>query len=403
MRPIVWCVLLLIVASVPGWGQSAANGSGAAAGREAAEIRASADKLIASGVPDDVAKGAALLEKASAIEQAQINAEKTATEQQKLQKELDDEQSSRWKSFATNLAPLVTTIVLAGTLIFQILQSRAERHEKSLERIVEAKNTAKDDFTDALKNTQLLEGISPAAAWINSITEEPYRSAARKLGTKLMMRAKTFDDFQDLFGELMDPVTPDKMEELMKLSRGLDTIYNPKKPELVPLWDKRQKGLELKPEDLVKLEVGDRLEQEQGLLSQRLGSLLRGRAAGDAAPDLHAIGLTNVDLSGCDLRGANIAMTAWNWVNLDDCDMSGITEFQFSAFYSTAWWHVSAMSAGLLEHLKANYAYAPGQNCWSKIPVSAEEYAASIARLAEGRPGFPAGGPDLVVEGTVQS
>ncbi len=80
MRRLVWSAVLLLAFGALGSAQTTGDGSAAAARREAAQIRATADRLIASGNPDDATRGAALLEKAAALEQQQANADKLAME-----------------------------------------------------------------------------------------------------------------------------------------------------------------------------------------------------------------------------------------------------------------------------------------------------------------------------------
>jgi hypothetical protein len=371
MRRLVCFLVLLVGVSALGWAQSADDVNGATP-QATAEIRAQAHKLIASGNPDDVAKGAALLEKATSIEQEQANAEKLAAERAKLRSEMEDTHGGIWKSFVPNLSSLITTMVLAGTLIFQIVKASGD-----------ARRADKDSFLEVLKNIQQSEGISPVAALINANKRGDYRADVLALGKTVMMRAKTFEDFRDLYNAVLDPAVPE-MEQALEASRALDAIYNPQKAEFRRLWDMQQKGLTLSPEEEAKRQQEPKLLQQEIFLSQRLARLLKERKPGDPAPDLHGIGLSDADLSGCDLHGANISIMGWNRVNLDDCDMSGITVFQYSAYYDTAWWHAAAMSAPLLEYMKTNYPYVPGQGSTSTIALSAHEYEENIARLAAG-------------------
>ena len=171
MKPYILCALLVLGALA--WAQTAGDGAESTVRREAAEIRAAADKLIASGATDDVAKGTALLEKAVELEQQDSNAQKQSLEIAKLKRDLDDSQESHWKDALVSLIPLASTVILAGTLIFQISQARTERKEKREEQAAEAKQKEQQRFMDALKEIQTSEKISTAAALINTFREEP--------------------------------------------------------------------------------------------------------------------------------------------------------------------------------------------------------------------------------------
>jgi hypothetical protein len=139
MRRLVWCAVLLVGSGALGWAQSAGTGDDAAARREAAQIRTTAERLIASGSPDDVAKGAALLEKAEALDQREANADKLAMERQKLKLDLKAADQSHWLTALVSFIPLATTVILAGTLIFQIRRAAVEQAGKQEERKIDAK------------------------------------------------------------------------------------------------------------------------------------------------------------------------------------------------------------------------------------------------------------------------
>src|ERR1017187_8659314 len=192
MRHLFFCALVMLGLSALACAQSAID---ADTQRNAAEIRAAANKLIASGSPDDVAKGAALLEKAAALEHDAANADKLAMERQKLKQELEESQHNhRWSEILVSYIPLATTIILAGTLIFQITQASIERREKREERATEAKDKEQQRITDAeeraaeaarkemqryadaLKEIQSSEKVSTAGTLINTFMDGPYRS-----------------------------------------------------------------------------------------------------------------------------------------------------------------------------------------------------------------------------------
>ncbi len=379
MRPLIWCALLFLAALA--WAQTAADQGGSSVRHEATEIRAAADKLIASGSPDDVAKGAALLEKAAALEQQASNAERQAMEIEKLKRDLDDSQRGHWRDALVSLIPLASTVILAGTLIFQISQARAERKEKREEQAAEARQKEQQRFMDALKEIQTSEKISTAAAIINTFQEEPYRSQVLDMAVKLLLMRESMEEFQTLYMAVMNPLTYDQLPQMQRLCKEVDKSYF---TIATPIWNEDTSST-----DETKLNHADRkvfelYSQEQLFLSNRLAGLLRTPPPAGMIVDLSQLNLREMDLSGVDLGTANISATNWTYVKLDGCDMSRITEFDNCLMRSTAWWHAARISKPLLDWLSKTCAYSAKQQYNTRLPVGAEEYTACVAKLEAG-------------------
>ncbi|HWY20489.1 MAG TPA: hypothetical protein VNX26_04665 [Candidatus Acidoferrum sp.] len=394
-----WALLLLGGLGALTWAQNAEDARDAAARREAAEIRATADRLIASGVPDDVAKGAVLLEKAAGLEQARSNAEKLALEREKLRWDLQNSQGSHWKETFIAFTPLFTTLILAGTLIFQIQQAQRERRDRRIEAAedarqkkierddrramaeAEAKRKEKQRFTDALKDLQTSERISTAAALINTFREEPYRSWVLETAVTMLLARETMAEFQTLYMEMLNPLTYDNMPQIRRLCKEVDSSYF---LIATPIWDEQTAS-----SDTAKLSEKDRklfqlYSEQQSFLSSKLAGLLHNAAPAGVSVDLSGLVLRDMDLSGVDLGTAIIAASNWNFVNVDECDMSRITEFDNCVVYYTAWWHAARISKLLLQHLAKNFPYSPEQRYNTKRPLGTEEYSACVARLEAG-------------------
>ncbi len=379
MRPLIWFALLFL--SALAWAQTAGDVAGSTDRREATEIRAAADKLIASGSPDDVIKGAALLEKAAELEQQASNAERQAMEIEKLKRDLDESQRGHWRDALVSLIPLASTVILAGTLIFQISQARVERKEKREEQAAEARQKEQQRFMDALKEIQTSEKISTAAAIINTFQEEPYRSQVLDMAVKLLLMRESMEEFQTLFMAVMNPLTYDQLPQMQRLCKEVDKSYF---TIATPIWNDDTSST-----DVTKLNNADRksfelYSQEQLFLSNKLSGLLRTTPPAGMTVDLSQLNLREMDLSGVDLGTANIAATNWTYVNLDGCDMSRVMEFDNCLLRSTAWWHAARVSKPLLNWLSKSCAYSAKQQYNTKLPVGPEEYAACVAKLEAG-------------------
>ena len=357
-------------------------------------------KVDRRGSPDDVAKGAALLEKAAALEHEAANADKLAMERQKLKQELEESKPKhRWSEILVSYIPLATTMILAGTLIFQITQASIERREKREERAAEAKDREQQRmteaeeraaeaarkeqqrYTDALKEIQSSEKVSVAGTLINTFMDGPYRSQILDKTLTLLLRRETMEDFQSLYREVMNPLTYDLFPQMRRLYTEVDTEFF---RIATPIWDEStfsNQVTKLSDQDRKLYELRD---QEQLFLSNKLADLLRTRPPEGVQVDLSQLNLRNMDLSGVDLGTANIAATNWNYVDLDGCDMSQVTQFDNCSMYSTAWWHAARISKPLLDWLAKGYAYSEKQRYSGDLPTGPEEYAMCVAKLAAG-------------------
>ncbi len=349
--------------------------------QERMAIRAAANKLISSGNPDDVAKGTALLEKANELEQQESNAEKLALDREKLKRDLDDAEHNHWRDALVSFIPLASTIILAATLIFQISKDREERKEKRAEQVVEAKQKEQQRYMDTLKEIQTSEKISTAAALINTFNDEPFRTQARDLAVTLLLMRKNFDDFEAMYMAVMNPLTYDKMPQMWRLCKAVDGAYF---TIATPIWNDSTASSDVSKLKEKDHKLFDLYSQEQVFLSNKLAELLHIAPPPGVKVDLSQLNLRNIDLSGVDLGDANIAATNWNFVNVDGCDMSKVTEFENCWMWTTAWWHAAKISQPLLQRLTEHCPYSPTDRYNTKSPVGPEEYRDCLAKLAAG-------------------
>jgi hypothetical protein len=196
----------------------------------------------------------------------------------------------------------------------------------------------------------------------------------------LLLSRKTMDEFQTLYMDVMNPLTYDKMPQMRRLCKSVDTAYF---AVATPVWNTDTHSTED-----AKLSDKDRklfnlYRDQQLFLSSKLGALIRNRAPNEEQLDLSQLVLREIDLSGVDLGSPNVTATNWGYVNLDGCDMSGVTSFENSQMNATAWWHAARVSGPFLEFLVKEVPYVP-QEYNTKLPVGPEEYAACVAKLRAG-------------------
>jgi hypothetical protein len=385
MRRILVPLLLLLLLPISATPQTPANAAPPSA--ESAQLRATAQKLLATGSTEDTLKAADLLDKASQIDARNAEILKTNLERQKL-----EQTSPAWKSFVNDVGPFITILVLAGTFIFNLIQAgineNHKREDEKRQRADKLQDIARQDIADAKKHdadelkrytdaAELIgqdEGISPAATLIRTFTTEPYRSEARQLGRDILLKTKSYDRFQDLFRTVSEPVTQDNLVQVIGLLRKVHENVGP----LLTLYNESKDPTRLPAEQLADYKL---LVSERTFLSVSVAAVLR-QARDPATPlDLSDLGFDICDLTGADLRNATIANASWNRVNLDGADLRGIADFQNCWFYNTAWWHASHIDKPLLRFLAEKFPFAEDQFPSSPQPISQKDYDENLARL----------------------
>lgn len=383
MRRIVLFLLMLFFGwSLLSFAQTSAPASkttvDAETDRQVAAIRDAASRLISSGTPEDVAKGAALLEKASEIEQVRLSGLKSEVEKEKLLKDMNDSNGA-WKGAAEIMTPLITTIVLAGTLCLNMWQAQVAAREKREDAKLQADKDEKARFTDVVEMIVKMEHISQASTLISSFTAEPYRTLGRGIAMTLLRNAKSMPDFENLFTSVTDPSSSDYLSMLLPICR---TVREQLSAQFNAGWDYKNSTFNkaLLPPD--KLDVYNLLVQQDRFLSVRLSAVLkRPRTPGEVL-DLRGIGLTDCEIRGADLQRTILTSAVWTWIDVDDVDFGGITEFYDANFWNTAWWRAKRIEAGLLEYLKERHPYVEGREYKSRAPCSKADYDARVAALA---------------------
>jgi hypothetical protein len=364
---------------------------------DVAAIRAEASALIARGNPEDVTKGSALLQKALELEQLHANVDKLSLEQEKLRQDLES-QKSGWKEALVTLGPIFTTVILAGTLIFQIWQARSERREKSREvhdenerkalerkdaREAEERQKEKLRFMDALRDIWTSEKVSTTSALISTFHDEPYRSWVMNTAISILLSRSSMEEFTATFMDVMNPIQYADLPYMATLCKEVDRSYFQVSS---PIWNPtlhRTEPDKLTEENRKRYYL---LDAQQIFLSQKLASFLRKPpAAGATTIDLSEMCLREADVSGADLGAMNLTGANWNYLNVEDCDFSGVTKFGGMAITFTAWWHAKQISKELLDYLTKNYPYMPGEkeNYNSKRTLSQDDYRAQVSRLAQ--------------------
>ena len=333
-------------------------------------IREQAAKLVASNDPETLRKAAELLKIASDLELQQAD-------RKKVEQELSNSRS-HWKEVLTMSIPLVTTTILAGTLIFQIIQSHQAELEKRAEVVRQDQQREQTRFTDALKLIQTSENISPAATILNTFNTEPQKSEARQMALKLLLRSQSMDDFRDLFSAMIEPVGLADLPILEQLDRSFLKRFNVLPSPYDPAtgkndWSKLEKA------DAATKSAREFLSGAIIFLSQKITLVLQRPDTNRSEIDLSDVGISGSDIKGANLHNANISNANFTSVRMDGCDLGDVTQFDNAQFFFSAWWHAARISQPLLKYLENTAPYREGTEY--PTPETADGYAQNLSRL----------------------
>jgi hypothetical protein len=290
----------------------------------------------------------------------------------------------------TTAGPLLTTAVLAGTLVFQIYQAQQtarethradEEKRQEVVRLAQAAEQAR--FTDALKLIQTSERIWPAATLLNTFTQEPQRTEARRMAVNLLLRVDSMEEFRDLFSSVFEPIAPADLPTILDLNRDVASKYTPLG---LIAYAKGSREDTAKMDQTTK-RLYEQLGDELAFLTQKATAILQDPKADVGDLDLRSTMIYQADMRGVNFRHANLTSASFNQVNLDGCDLGEVTEFQFSIFRYSPWWHAARISKPMLDYLEETAPYSEETfGRWSPNPVSATDYATNLQRLKSSEP-----------------
>ncbi len=328
---------------------------------ELEQLRSSANLLLTRAQDGTVAELAAAVEKATAVQRLMADLEsshagvrKTRLEETKLEHENQTaaarERSERRKDYVTLLAPLITVMTLAATLVaqnWQFVRSEKDKTDAALDaQWLDAKKTIADDTH-----------LSPALITLQPFLNSPkYGEQARLTAVQLAINGTDPLFLDELLGIAFVPATWNKLEPLLQIDRGLYVKFSPLNSKS---WDTKTGN-----NDLSKLSRtdADALRYINGAIpkvSGQIGSILKSARPDGTPLDLSNAEFLNVNWSGVNLRGARLENTRFNGVDLKGADLTGIANFAGAEMYYTAWWEAKSISREFLEYLQARFPCNP--------------------------------------------
>ena len=366
--------LWLGILALPGM----AYGDGAS---DAGALREAAARLLTHGSADDEVKAADILDKASQIEARETDSFQAHTVIGVLEQVI-----------ANGLVPLVSTIVLGGTLAFNVYQAKLAEREKRRDdqardeqaredkRRQELKD-AKDNVDKVLTMLQRSSHTLPTAALIGSLMDGPYHAQAREMGLSVMRGATSLDDFKELFQKFFKPVTYQNLDEVLEYLRDchqvVERLWNISWDDEKKVWDNNR----LQP---AQLREADFQSEKRKFLSVQVAELLKQpHAVAPAILDLSRLGFEGCDLSGANFHQASIGQGVWRTLTLDGCDLRGVTNFADFWIADAAWWRAGHIDPPFLALLNSNFGFDKTE--WvQRMAGSLETYNKDLERLKAG-------------------
>ena len=295
------------------------------------------------------------------------------------------------KDFIALLAPVLTTIVLAGTLALQSFQFSRTEKDKDIEAqrqrdaaLAQAKREAQAtedaSWADALRLLQSSEHLSPAAVLLKRFSRSArYAEEAKRTAVQLLEQNITApSDFENLFGSVFEPATWENLPQIADIDRHL---YQKINPILSTLWTFKSNSWHEEKLTPSNQNLYNCLKEELSYISAVMAILLKTPRPPSQALDFHSIALWNTDLKGVDLRGADISEASLSFLNVKGADLSGITKFGGNSIEHVAWWEASKIGPEFGSYLRTHFPvdvlnmYTVGQK------FSIPEYEKELLRL----------------------
>jgi hypothetical protein len=352
------------------------------------KIKSIASALIDSEDVESVTAGAQLFQYASEIQNKRAQTKKIAEE---IKDSTRSRKTKDLKEYIALLAPIVTTVVLAGTLLLQSYQFQRTERDKDMDiqrqrkdAFDQAKRQAEaaedTSWADSLKLLTTTEKLSPAAVLLRRYANSPRYAAEARITTErlLLLRAGEPEAFHNLFGSVFVPV---KWENLAQVVEIDSQLYQQETPLLAKAWDQKTGRLNWTKLNLKDKNQYDSLESELKFISEQIALLLKQQRPPGERLELRSTAIWNTDLQGADLSGADITGANFANVDLTGANLSGITKYDLAFFPNTAWWDCGKVSHELRQYLEANYPFDPIQTYASGRQFTKLEYETALKRL----------------------
>jgi Pentapeptide repeats (8 copies) len=337
-----------------------------------------------SDLASAVEKVTGVLRLSADLEKSQAELRKLTLEESKIRHEIDSapkrERSESLKEYVSLLAPIVTILTLAATLIVQGWQfSQSEKDKR------EAAEDAQ--WADAVKTISQNSKLAPTVIAINPFLKSPrYRDPAKAYAVQILANSSDEILFADLFGAAFVPASWNTLDQVLRLDRALRTRQQP--------LDTKTYIAEKDTNDFEKLTVEEKNAANYDLdalttICTQIDSVLKSPRPKGVSLDLSGTYLYNCDWGGVDLSGANLDGAGMIYVDVKGASLANITQFSGAYIFHVAWWEAENVSPALLQFLEENpdskykegAKYGPRYQTFTPV-----EYATAVRRIEHQKP-----------------
>jgi hypothetical protein len=345
---------------------------------ELTALRAAAASLLSNAnTPEATEAAGRILGQVIEIEKQIAETEKARTERHKMEWELSTSggrvRSEERRHIATLLAPVLTTIVLAGTLVLQTYQTLVAERDKQVDQ--QRQRDAAEDLRwgETLKNLSgEIKGISPGSLSFLTFFNSPrYGGLARETAQTVLLQSKDFQQFKQLFTGMYAQVNWSHWSAILELDR-LITRQN------LSLLQKANSGQTLTSDEDVAIRFYSNVVS---YICSQLTGLLRSPRPPEFHLDMTYLSIGNCSMSGANLSGANLNGFNPTAVDFEDVDFSGAKNYETATWSKNLWWRARRIDRKMLEFLKTKFPFNPAASYGHA--VSQSDYDASIQRLSQ--------------------
>ena len=336
-------------------------------------------QLQNASTPEAIETAGRTLAQVIEIEKQIAETEKARSEKQKLEWDMQADtrraRSEERRNLVTLLAPLLTTIVLAGTLTLQTYQAITSERDKQVDQ--ERQRDAAEDirWADTLKVLSgEISGISPGSlGLVTFFASRRYNELARQTAQTVLFQTKDFQQFKQLLAAAFGNLSWRNLNEFLLIGRRLSArtqelsvkAYAP--------------GAVLTPDETAAYSFWtDSVEYMCGQVAQ----VLRSPRPPGVQLDMSYLSLTNCDMSQADFSNANLSGFNPTGIDFNGANFSGATGYETGSWTQNAWWRALNIDKGMLSYLVKNAPYDPKAN-YGTLTVSQKDYDDNIRRLSK--------------------
>jgi len=351
---------------------------------EITSLRGAAMELLARATRESSASeaGAALERAASALKSAAAMGmvkSKTSRVEEEIAKLRhanntfrQRERSQRIRDYVELLTPTIAIVTLGATLATQSWQFHKSEQLKGDEA-----------WRDAVKAISTSGALAPGVVSLEPFLQSGnYKAQAKDVSVSLISSSTDTAFFYSLFASAFT-INWGDVNRILAINRA---VYSRATPIYQKAWDAAK--MEDDPSKLTDDErkIYDYANVVLPFITRDIGALFKTSTGTALKTDMSSTYIIDGDWRGVDLKWVNISGAVFLRVDLQNADLSGITDFEGAAFMNTAWWDAKSISPALLSYLLATYPYSAGVEYGPyerKRRYTEDEYRSAIRRLSK--------------------